>query len=171
MKPQRRGFMLIEMVTVLLMVGVGGTLMALAVGSILRSQRRVAEFSNQYAEVNDFIRCLSRDVRMSATAVLQEGDGDGLRQVLLLGDPPRQVSFRFYGQSVERTVSPGSALSAKLWTPLEAVVKVISSQPGTDEAAVGVTIRWHRADAKDPEPNHRFDLVVRCARELGHEED
>lgn len=171
MKPRRLGFMLLEMMTVLFMLGIGGTLMAVALGSIMQSQRRVAQFGNQYAEVNDFIRCLSHDVRMSAKAVLQEGGGDGLRQVLVLGDPPRQVTFRFYGQSVERTGSPGSALSAKLWTPLEAAVNIVRGQTGTDDTAVGVTIRWHRADAKDPEPNHRFDLVVRCAGEQGHEKD
>jgi hypothetical protein len=54
---------------------------------------------------------------------------------------------------------------------MTADVGVFSGQSGAERAAVSVTVHWRRSDAKDPEPNRRFDLVVRCAGELDHEED
>lgn len=166
MNHRRRGTLLVEMLTVILLVGTGGTLMAVAVGSILRSQRRVVEFGSRYAQVNDFLRCLSRDVRSSTTAVLQDGDGADLQQVLVIGDPKRHVSYRFYKQSVERTGDDQPAMSTKLWSPLAAGVRIIHGPLEGDETAFGVTVHWHRTDAKDPDPNRRLDMVTRCAGEM-----
>lgn len=171
MNSQRRGIVLIEMLTVLLILGIGGSLMAVALDSILRSQRRVADLGNRYAVVTDFIQCFSRDVRSSTSAVLQEGDNDELRQVLLLGDPTCRVSYRFFGQRVERVGCTGSTDATQSWTHLDVLVDKTLGHPGTGDSAVGVTIRWHRMDAEDPEPNRRFDLMVRCAGELDDEEN
>lgn len=171
MKTRRRGIMLIEILTVVMIVGIGGTVMAAALNSILRSQRRVADFGNHYAVVSDFIQCFSQDVRRSTTAVLGDGDGDDLRQVLVMGEPSCQVSFRFYKQRVERMGCSGSPVSTKHWTSLDVKVDKIIAQPGNGGPAVGVTIHWHRMDAEDPEPNRRFDMVVRCAGELNDEKN
>lgn len=169
MRTRRRGFMLIEVLTILMILGIGGTLMAVALSSILRSQQRVADLSNHYAKVTDFIQCFSRDVRMSSTAVLSEGDGDDLRQVLVVGEPPCQVTFRFYSQRVERVGCMGSPVTTKLWTPLDVGVNKIIGPFEAGGTAVDVTVRWHRTDKKDPEPDRRFDLIVRCAGELDDE--
>jgi hypothetical protein len=153
------------------MVGTGGTLMAIAVSSLLRSQRRVVESGNQYAMVNDFLNCLSRDVRRSTGAVLSDGDEANLKQTLVLSDSRQRVSYRFHKQTVERWASDPPGVMTKSWGPLEADVRVLRSPKGNHDVAVDVTVRWHRTDAKDPGPARRFDLVTRCAGEMDYEED
>ena len=171
MTRRRRAVLLVEMITVLFMLSIGGSLMAVGLASIMRSQRRVAELDNRYAMTNDFLRCLFRDVRKATTASLREGDGAELQQVLVVGEFPRQVSYRFYKQHVERTGFEGDSQAAKLWSPMTADIGVTPVRSVVGNALVDVTVFWGRTDAQDPEPNRRFDLAVRCAGELDHDEN
>ena len=171
MTTRRRAVFLVEMLTVLLLVSVGGTLMAVGLTSVLRSQRRVAEAGNQYAVLNDFLRCLSRDVRAAETAELLNGDGEDLPQVLLIGVPPKRVSYEFYERYVERTGYEGDRVRGKRWNPMSAVTKVTEGRSGAGGTIVSVTVSWTRADARDLKPNRRFDTAIRCAGELRDDED
>ncbi len=171
MTRRRRAVLLVEMLTVLFMMSIGGSLMTIGLASIMRSQRRVADLDNRYAMTNDFLRCVFRDVRRATTASLHEGDGAELQQVLVVGEFPRQVSYRFYKQYVERTGFEGDSQAAKLWSPMTANPGVTPVQSDVGTALVDVTVFWGRTDAKDPEPNRRFDLAVRCAGELDHDDN
>ena len=164
---KRRAVFLVEMLTVILMVGVGGTLMAVGLGSMLRSQDRVVEFGNRFARTNDFLRCLKRDVRMATTATLREEHGEELRQVLWVGEPPTQITYRFFDHHVERSGGRADDDAAKLWSPMSAEISLMGTDHVTDSTGVSVTVFWRRTGARDPEPNRQFDLAVRCAGELG----
>lgn len=166
---RRRGVFLVELLTVFILVGIGGTLMAVGLVSIMHSQKRVAEFGNQYAETNDFLRCFSRDVRRSTSATVLENPGESVRQIVTLDIPSGQQVYRFHEQKVEREGSPDTAV--KSWTPLIAHAGIVSGPPASEGTGVSVTISWHRMGAKDPEPSRRIDLVARCAGEVGHEEE
>ncbi len=166
MTSRRRAVFLVEMLTVLMILTAGGTLMAVGLASILRSHNRVAEFANRYAVLNDFLRCLSRDVRRATTASLHEGTGEGLRQVLVIGEMPPRVSYRFYQQHVERMGPEGGSALVKLWEPMSAEVG-IGGPSDTVGRVIRVTVYWRRTGAKDPDSDRRFDLSVRCAGELG----
>lgn len=165
---KRRGVLLIEMITVILMVGVGGTLMAVGLVTMLRSQKRVVEFGNQFAATNDFLRCFSRDVRTGTTAAMQEPVGGDVRRVLMINTVSGQVVYRFDKQQVQREASPGVA--AKLWSPMTAEVAIVSGPNVSGGVGINLSVSWFRGVAKDPGPNRRFDLFVRCGGELGYEE-
>lgn len=168
---RRRAVFLVEMLTVLLLMAVGGTLMAVGLASIQRSHKRVTAFSNRYSLLNDFLRCVSRDVRMSTTASLRDGDGEGLRQVLVIGEIPEQVTYRFYDRRVERTGFEGDSIAGKRWAPIPAAVKIAGDRARTGGAVVSVTVTWDRADTDGLESNRRFDASVRCGGELSDDRD
>ena len=162
----RRAVLLLEMLVVLLTVGVGGTLMVVALASIQRSQRRIADFDNRYAVLNDFVRCISGDVRKARTASLEEA-GLADTQLLVLGEVPAQVIYRFYGRGVERTGFAGHPVAAKQWDSMRAVVQVQTSRASDPNGSlVKLTVFWDRADVDAIEPNRRFDFAVRCGAEV-----
>ncbi|MHC4696768.1 MAG: type II secretion system protein [Planctomycetota bacterium] len=171
MTRRRRAFLLVEMLTVMFMLAIGGTLMVVGLASIHRSHKRVAEFGNRYALLNDFLRCLSRDVRMAKTATVGDGEGEELRQTLVIGRMPERVLYRFYKGHVERAGFKGDSVAAKRWEPMSAAVKITGSRAVAGETIVSVTVSWPRTDKKDPEPNRRFDVAMRCNGELGNDGD
>jgi len=165
MSHRRRGVLLVELLTVILLVGVGGTLMAVGISSIIRSQKRVAEFGNEFAVINDFLQCFSSDVRRSSSISMSENaDQDG-GQTVILTTPTGRTTYRLSAQSVAREGLPGSL--PKNWNPMIASVAIISNSPSSKGEGVRLAITWPRKDAKDPEPKRRFDLVVRCEEEFG----
>ncbi len=170
MKHRRRGVFLIEMLTVLLMLGIGGTLLATAFGSMLRSQRRVSDFGNQYAQIDGFLSQFSRDVRRATTASLHVGDENEGR-LLVLEAPNRKVAYRFFERRVERSpIEPGDPMTNS-WESMIASVDLVTGFVEAPQVAVGLSVQWRRTDKKDPDRSRRFDLVVRCAGALGHVED
>lgn len=169
---RRRAVLLLEMLTVILMLGVGGTLLAVAFGSILRSQRRVVEGGNRFAQTDDFFRCFSRDVRKATVARLTPGGGDGVRHVLVIGEPPKQLVYRCYERRVERSAGEGVGSGPrKLWDPLDVEVGIVPAAAGGYGTVVRATVYWRHTDPMDPEPDRRFDRVVRAAGELDYDED
>ena len=166
---RRRAIFLIEMLPVLLAIAVGGGLMLVGLTSIIRSQRRVAELGNRYAVLNDFMHCLRNDVRAAADVALRSDD-DGAQQVLAIGQPPRQVLYRFLEDRVERVGRTDDPVAGKVWDMEHTVVQVnIAPRAGNGAPLVNVTVEWHRASEKDPQPRRRFDTTLRCAREVRHE--
>ena len=106
---------------------------------------------------------------MATTATLRREEDVEPGQVLVLGEPPRQISYRFFNQHVERSGGQEGDDAAKLWSPMSAEISLISTDHVTGSTGVSVTVFWRRTGAKDPEPNRRFDLFVRCAGELNDE--
>ena len=166
---RRRAIFLIEMLPVLLAVAVGGGLMLVGLTSIIRSQRRVAELGNRYAVLNDFMRCLRSDVRAAADLDLRD-DNDGAQQVLAIGRPPQQVVYRFLEDRVERIGGTDDPVADKTWDMKHTVVQLDVEPPtGSRAPLVNVTVKWHQASDKDPQPRRRFDATLRCAREVRRE--
>lgn len=171
MMPRRRAVLLVHMLTVLLLTATGGGLMMVGLVSILRGQKRVAEFGNRYTVLNDFLRCVSRDVRMATTAALEPDEEGGPRHTLVLGTPPNQVTYRFHDGRVERNGFEGDSVSTKRWAPMSATVSISGDRQPVGRTIVSVRVSWFRNGADDPEPDRRFDLTVRCAGELGDDSD
>ena len=168
---RRRAMFLIEMLPVLLAVAVGGGLMLVGITSIIRSQRRVAELGNRYAVLNDFMRCLRADIR-AATDLELRYDNDEALQVLAIGEPPQQIIYRFREDRVERIGGTDDPVADKTWGMEHTVVQLGLDPPtGNRAPLVNVTIEWHRASDKDPQPRRRFDATLRCAAEVRHESD
>jgi hypothetical protein len=165
---KRRGVFLVEMLTVIFMVGIGGTLMAAGLASLLRSQDRVAAFGNQFTRINDFLRCIQADVRGATSSTLHEDEGAEPRLVLLLDKSSTQISYRFFEDHVER--SGGEERQAKFWSPMKAVVSVVDSHEAGGNKGVAVTVFWRRMSPKDAEPSRRFDLLVRCTGGVEYED-
>jgi hypothetical protein len=157
MNHKRRGIFLVEMLTVIFMVGIGGTLMSVGLASLMRSQDRVVAFGNQLARVHDFLGALERDVRAASTAALGDVQGEQPCQVLSLGELPTQVTYRFFENRVERTADA----TAIVWSPLIAQIHLERGMAG--RVGVGADVSIHRANKSDPEPHRRFQLFVRCA--------
>ena len=151
---RRRGVFLVEMLTVILMVGVGGALITVGFASMLKSQKRVTDFGNQRARIEDFLDCIRKDVRSGTTALLR-ADAE---PVLLLNGPAGQISYRCFGTSVERT----SRGVSKLWNQMPAALGLVNPDQDGFASAVSISLHWPRTDAQDPEPNRRFDIVVHC---------
>ena len=169
---RRRGIFLIEMLTVLLCVTVGGTLMVVSLASILRNHRQIVELGNRYAVLNDFLRCIREDVRKAAGAELRDGDGAGVRQVLAIGEAPSQVLYRFGEERIQRVGFPGDPVTDKDWNMKHGVVTPGVEPPtGGGDAVVTVTVLWHRTSKDNPEPTRRFDVALRCTGETRHEHD
>jgi len=171
MTPRRRGYMLIEMLAVLIAVTVGGSLITAGILSIRRSQDRLAEFANRTALLNDFVQCLRRDVRAATAVRLREGDGEGSPRVLELSDASKHVTYLFDEQRVERVGSGDRAAAAKVWDPMMATVSVRGLDGEARRAVVSATVYWYRVKGDVPQPDRRFDFTVRCAGELYHETD
>lgn len=167
----RRAIFLVELLPVLLALAVAGNLLVVSLASIQRSHKRVAEFSNRYALLNDFLRCVSRDVRLATAASLRDGDSEELRQVLVIGESPKQVTYRFYARRVERTGFEGDSVAAKRWAPISAAVEVAGDRARKGGAVVSVTVTWDRADTGGLESNRRFNVSVRCGGELSDDRD
>lgn len=160
---RRRGVFLVEMLTVLFMVGVGGALMAVGFASMMKSQKRVSDFGNQRARIEDLLDCFRNDVRSGTTALLRAG----AEPVLVLSGPAGQISYRCFGTSVERT----SRGVSKLWNQMPSVLSLVNPDQDGIATAVSISLYWPRTDSQDPEPNRRFDVVVQCAGALNDAED
>lgn len=167
MNRRHRAVLLLEILTVLFMVAVGGTLMTAAITSILRSQKRVTDFGDRYTALNDFLEALRRDVRRVTTARLGAGDGGDLRQVLILGEPPERVAYRFYEQHVERREGPtGGSSETRGWEAVSASAEIQRSRTNSAAAIVSVTAYLRRSSADAPAPVRRFGLALRCVGEV-----
>ena len=162
---RRRGTFLVEMLTVIFMVGIGGTLMTVGLASLLRSQDRVVDFGNRFARVNAFLGSFERDVRAAGVVTLRDALDAEPRQELLLGEAPAQVRYRFFEDHVERAEQE----SIMLWSPMTARVEIERGTRPKDGVAVGATVLFPPADRNAAEPGRHFQLLVRCADERRHE--
>lgn len=169
MTRRHRAYMLIEMLAVLIVVAVGGSLISTGIVAIRRSQDRLAELANRTALMNDFVQCLRRDVRGTTTARLKSGEA--FPHVLALGDAPEPVTYLFYRQRVERVGSGDGALAAKVWDPMTATVSVTGMNGEADGAIVSATVYWQKTKKDDPRPDRRFDFALRCVGEVHDEAD
>jgi len=163
---KRRGTFLVEMLTVIFMVGIGGSLMTVGLASLLRSQDRVVAFGNRLARVDAFLTSFERDVRTAGVVTLRDAQDEEPRQELLLGEPTAQVRYRVFEDHVERTAQG----SEQLWSPMTVRMEIERGMGPGAGVAVGATVFLPRTDHHDPEPRRQFHVLVRCADERRHDE-
>ena len=170
MRASRRAMFLIEMLPVLLAIAVGGTLMTISIASILRSQKRVAELSNRYAVLNDFMACLRQDVRTATKLALEDGDGDNSERVLVIDQGSRKIAYRFPDRRVERLGGEQDPVADKSWT-FEHTDFDLALEPSPEglPVLVNVSVWWQRTAPDHPEPGRRFDVTMRCTEMLPYE--
>ncbi len=165
-----RGFLLVELLTALFAVAAGGTLMTMGVVSLLRSQERVARFTNRYAGLNDLLAWVRRDVRHASTMELSAGGQDGALQTLVLRSSTGETIYRVYADRVHRVQDGPGAIGEKLWDRSTGEASFVGER---DEAGnvstLRVTVVWRDRQKKYPAPTRRFEMVLRCAREMRDE--
>jgi len=157
--------MLVEILCVLALIAVGSSLVVSGIYAIRKSQQRITDMANRTAITDDFIDCLSRDVRGVATARVQTDDRGG-GSMLVLGDGPQRLTYRFFEDHVEREAARDGAVAAKSWAPLTATVSVQGRDGPQTHVVVSATVWWRRTDTKDPAPARRFDFAVCCRGDL-----
>jgi hypothetical protein len=163
--------MLVEILGVLVMVAASGGLITAGILSVRYAQQRIADSANRTALTDDFIRCLSRDVRRASTARVRDPDAEDVRVVLEVGGASDQVTYRFFENRVERAASPDGTVAQKLWEPMTATVSVVGEDTAQMDVVVSATVFWHKTKKDDPRSNRRFDVAVRCAGERSYDVD
>ncbi len=172
-RSRRRAIFLVEMLTVFLCVAIGGTLMTVGLASIVRSHRQIAGFANRYAVLNDFLQWIRHDVRTAEEITLRGGEGGDLQKVLVIGESPRQVLYRFYPGRVERVGFEDDTIADKYWEMKHTDVTIgVEQAGGSGDTVLNMTVQWHRSSKITPEPRRRFDITIRCsAAQVEYEHD
>jgi hypothetical protein len=139
---------------------------------MFRTQRRVVDAGNRFAQTTDFLQRFSRDVRRATAVRLTDADETGVHQVLLIGEPPNAVTYRFAASGILRSAREGTASAVETeWNTFKAEAAILGA-PGADWGSVArVTVRWSPIEPKVPEPRRRFDLVVRAVGEASDDDD
>lgn len=164
-----RAFMLMEMLVVLLLILVGSGLITVGLASIVKSHKRIADFSNRYALVNDFLDTLRADVREGTAVEWVEGDDDAAPRALRITGGPKTVLYRTLADSVERSGADDGVNKRWDMTHTDVAIQIESGSAGVD--LVQVTVQWHKKDRYDPQPSRRFRAVARCVGETSHARD
>jgi len=171
MTQKRPAFVLVEMLAVLFVVAAGLSLVTAGLHSIRYAQRRIADSANRTALTDDFLRCLTDDIRHATSAHVESGDAEGgYTELALEGTSPR-VTYRFFGDRVERAASPRGTLAPKQWAPITATVSASGDDGAAHTNLVSATVLWHMTDRYDPRADRRFDVAVRCVGERYHDVD
>ena len=168
-----RAVVLLEILTVLFLVAIGGTIMSVGIAAVVRTHRRTADLTNRYAVLNDFLRCIRGDVR-AASGIALEGDGSQTVTTLTLthAQPEAYAEYLFFENRVERLrLSAGDILvEDKSWPVDHATVDVDLAHGSDGEAALlHLAVQWHRRSKDDTQPGRRFDMILRAAGEHCHE--
>ncbi len=167
-RSRSRAFMLMEMLVVLLLILVGSGLITVGLASIVKSHKRIADFSNRYALVNDFLDTLRADVREGTAVEWVEGDDAAPRDLRITGGP-QTVLYRTLADIVERSGADDGVNKRWDMKHTDVRLQIESGSAGVD--LVQVTVQWHKKDRYDPQPSRRFAAVARCVGETSHARD
>lgn len=162
---RRPAYVLLEMLAVLFVVAVGLGLVTSLLDSIRYAQRRIADSANRTAVTEDFLRCLTGDVRHATSARVHGVTDEGAYQELEIGSGANHVTYQFFKNRVERAASADGTLAAKRWAPMTATVSMAGGAAAAPSDLVEVTVFWHTTERYDPRADRRFDVAVRCIGE------
>lgn len=165
----RRAFVLLEMLTTLLLVLVGGTLVTVGLASILKANNRAAELSNRYSIMSDMAARFRRDFRGAQRMSYTRSSDESPETELVLTGPAGKIVYLFAEGQLNRS-GPEPAGTA-VW-PLEYTEVAGSVETSTDgePAVFHLTIIWKKRKKEVQEFGRRFDLVLRCGGELTSEQ-
>ncbi|UCF34444.1 MAG: type II secretion system protein [Phycisphaerales bacterium] len=165
---RRRGIMLAEMMCVIVLVGIGMTLVAGSMVAIIHTQKQADRLTDRYTVLHDFTSTLRKDVRGALNMVL-EPDKQAGELVLTLDRPAGSTSYRFTEQCVQRTTFPEDEVCGKQWAfPRTRITCRIESPPSDRTALLQVSIAWLSLSSDSEQPSRRFDMTLRC---LGGQHD
>ena len=168
---------LVEMMAVLFMITLGGTVITMGVYAVMRNQRAVGQLQNRYAVTNSILHRLRADVRAGSSVTVAHAGGDqgpqlseassgwasGGQARLVIKSPTRDIVYVFHEDRVDRFSDARTQSPDQQWTLHGATFHV---QPGLGDdnaTMLLVTVRWNVPKAETPQSSRRFDLAIRCA--------
>lgn len=168
---------LIEMMVVLFVITLGGTLITMGVYAVMRNQRAVVKLQNRYAVTHSILHRLRADVRAgSSVALAQSGGGErprlsetssggasGGQGRLAIKSPTGDVVYVFCEDRVDRFADAHTQIPDQQWALHGATFEVRPGLGDDNPTMLLVTVRWKPPKAETPESSRRFDLALRCA--------
>ena len=164
---RRPAFMLMQVLGAAALLSVVGTVLAVSFGSILTAQRGVADLSNRFAILNDYTSTLRRDLLRADRVALQVAEEiDGVA-ILRLAVESAELEYRFEQGSLVRRVIRGPWDGDKSWAlPRSQVTPRLERSASPPGGLVQLTIKWHRRDRRDLQPQRRFDVTLPFGQRL-----
>lgn len=174
---RRPAVFLLEILVVLFVMTLGGTLITMGVHAVLRNQRAVGELQNRYAVTHSILHRLRSDVRAGASVSVAYDAGDqptqlaeaspggasGGQRRLLIKSPTHDIVYDFHEDRVERFSDAQTQSPDQQWFLKGANFQVLPEADGDNATTLLVTVRWNATRGETPESTRRFDLVLRCA--------
>ncbi|MCH9002671.1 MAG: type II secretion system protein [Planctomycetes bacterium] len=168
---------LIEMMVVLFVITLGGTLITMGVYAVMRNQRAVVKLQNRYAVTHSILHRLRADVRAGSSVTVAHAGGDqgpqlseassgwasGGQARLVIKSPTRDIVYVFYEDRVDRFSDAHTQIPDQQWTLHGATFQVRPGLGDDNATMLLVTVRWKPPKAETPESSRRFDLALRCA--------
>ena len=174
---RRSAVFLIEMMAVLFMITLGGTVITMGVYAVMRNQRAVGQLQNRYAVTHSILHRLRADVRAGSSVTVAHAGGDQRPQLseassgwasggqgrLAIKSPTGDVVYVFYEDRVDRFPDAHTQNPDQQWTLHGATFQVRPGLGGDNATMLLVTVRWKPPKAETSESSRRFDLAIRCA--------
>ncbi|MCH9034499.1 MAG: type II secretion system protein [Planctomycetes bacterium] len=174
---RRPAVFLLEMMVVLFVITLGGTLITMGVYAVMRNQRAVGKLQNRYAVTHSILHRLRADVRAGSSVTVAHAGGDRRPQLseassgwasggqgrLAIKSPTGDVVYVFYEDRVDRFPDAHAQNPDQQWTLHGATFQVRPGLGGDNATMLLVTVRWKPPKAETPESSRRFDLAIRCA--------
>ena len=174
---RRSAVFLIEMMAVLFMITLGGTVITMGVYAVIRNQRAVGKLQNRYAVTHSILQRLRADVRAGSSVTVAHAGGEqrpelseassgwssGGQGRLVIKSPTGDAVYVFYVDRVDRFPDAHTQSPDQQWTLHGATFHVQARLGGDNATMLLITIRWNVPKAETPESSRRFDLAIRCA--------
>lgn len=168
---------LVEMLVVLFMITLGGTVITMGVHAVMRNQRAVGKLQNRYAITHSILQRLRADVRAGSSVTLAHSEGgerpqlseassgwaSGGQERLVIKSPTRDIIYVFHEDRVDRFPDAFAPNPDQQWTLNDATFQVQPGLGGDNATMLLVTVKWNATRDETPEPSRRFDLALRCA--------
>ncbi len=178
MRPYRQpAVLLVEMIVVLFVITLGGTLITMGVYAVMRNQRAVGKLQNRYAVTHSILHRLRADVRAGASVTAAHSGGNLRPQLsevspgwtsggqgrIAIKSPTGDVVYVFSEDRVDRFPDAHTRNPDQQWTLHGATFDVRTGLGDANATILFVTVRWKPPKAETPESSRRFDLAIRCA--------
>ncbi len=177
MRHRQPAVFLLEMIVVLFVITLGGTLITMGVYAVMRNQRAVGTLQNRYAVTHSILHHLRADVRAGSSVTVAHTVGEQRTQLseafsgwasggqgrLAIKSPTGDIGYVFHEDRVDRFPDAHTQNPDQQWTLHGATFQVRQGPGGDNATMLFVTVRWKPSKAEAPESSRRFDLTIRCA--------
>ena len=174
---RRPAVFLLEILVVVFVMTLGGTLITMGVHAVIRNHRAVGDLQNRYAVTHSIIHRLRADVRTGSSVTVAYATGDqgkpqseassgyapGGQGRLVIKSPTRDIIYVFHEDRVERFPNGDTRSPDQQWPLMGATFQVQPGLAGDNATLLFVTVTWTATKGETPESSRRFDLIIRCA--------